>query len=117
MGARKMRSEFSKKTKVEAFVRAQGSCDKCGARLVPGKFHYDHRIPDAMGGKPTIENCDVLCATCHSLKTATVDAPRIAKTKRQHAAHIGAKAPSRNPLPGSKASGWKKKMSGEWVKR
>ena len=112
-----MRSEFSKKTKIEAFVRAQGSCDKCGARLVPGKFHYDHRIPDAMGGKPTIENCDVLCATCHSLKTATVDAPRIAKTKRQHAAHIGAKAPSSTPLPFGRNSRLKRKLNGTIVER
>jgi 5-methylcytosine-specific restriction endonuclease McrA len=89
-----MRAEFSKKVKVQAFDRAKGRCEKCSAFLMPGKFHYDHRIPDAMGGEPIIENCDVLCTACHGEKTATVDAPRIAKTKRMHAKHIGAKVPS-----------------------
>jgi len=112
-----MRREFSTKVRVAAFQRCDGRCEKCGARLMPGKFAYDHILPDWLGGEPTLENAQVLCDPCHSEKTHGQDRPRINKTQRQHARHIEAKAPSRNPLPGSKASGWKRKMNGEWVRR
>ena len=112
-----MRREFPTKIRVAAFQRANGLCEKCGARLTPGKFAYDHILPDWLGGEPTLENAQVLCDPCHSEKTHGQDRPRINKTQRQHARHIEAKAPSRNPLPGSKASGWKRKMNGEWVRR
>lgn len=51
------RREFSKRVMRDAFLRAGGRCegDGCGARLTPGKFAYDHIIPDALGGEPTPE--------------------------------------------------------------
>ena len=97
-----MRQEFPRKVKVAAFERAAGRCEKCTARLAVGKFHYDHRIPDALGGKPVLENCEVLCTACHGTKTAKQDAPAIAKSRHVMSKHIGAKAPSRHPLPGGK---------------
>jgi 5-methylcytosine-specific restriction endonuclease McrA len=81
------------------------------------KFHYDHIVPDGLGGEPVLENCAVLCWPCHADKTAAQDVPQIAKAKRQHVKAIGAKPPSRNPLPGSKNSKWKKKMDGTVVLR
>lgn len=113
------RREFPAKVKAAAFERANGCCEnsKCGVRLSVGKFHYDHVIPDALGGEPTLENCAVLCHPCHLVKTAGEDVPRIAKTKRIRNNHIGAKVPSRNPLPGSRASGWKRRMDGTVVRR
>jgi 5-methylcytosine-specific restriction endonuclease McrA len=90
-----------------AFMRANGHCESCGAHLYVGKFHFDHRIPDAMGGKPTLDNCDVLCRACHSIKTRTKDIPAIAKVKRIHAKHIGAKrAASFRKPPGARFD-WK----------
>ncbi len=112
-----MRQEFPRKVKVAAFERAAGRCEKCTARLAVGKFHYDHRIPDALGGKPVLENCEVLCTACHGAKTAKEDVPAIAKANRRRDAHIGAKAPSRHPLPGSKRSGWKQTINHGWVRR
>lgn len=88
------RHEFPAKVMVEAFRRAGGRCEKCTAKLYVGKINYDHRIPDAMGGKPTLDNCDVLCVACHSIKTRTVDVPGIAKVKRVRGRHIGIKKPS-----------------------
>lgn len=88
------RREFTDKIKVDAFTRAGGKCEKCTGHLYAGKVHYDHRIPDAMGGEPTLANCDVLCAACHGVKTQTLDVPAIAKVKRIRAKHIGAKKPS-----------------------
>jgi len=76
------RHEFTGSVKAKAFARAKGRCEKCTARLMVGKYHYDHVIPDALNGKPTLENCEVLCVSCHGHKTATVDVPAIAKSNR-----------------------------------
>ena len=112
-----MRREFSKSVKLSAWERCGGFCERCTAKLYPGKFDYDHRIPDALGGEPSLDNCVVLCRACHSAKTTKADIPAIARAKRIYAKHIGAKAPSRNPMPGSRASKWKRKMDGSVVLR
>ena len=83
-----MRHEFSKQVKRDAFERAKGYCEghpdgqPCGVKLTLGKFHYDHEIPDWLGGEPTFENCTVLCIACHKTKTTKQDVPAIAKAKR-----------------------------------
>jgi 5-methylcytosine-specific restriction enzyme A len=108
-----MRKEFSAKIKVLAFQRADGKCEGCGLPLLVGKYHYDHINADGLTGEPTLDNCAVLCSgpgSCHSLKTK-VDVAHIAKAKRRMRKAIGAKQ-SRNPLPGSKASGLRKRMNG-----
>ncbi|MCX4196700.1 HNH endonuclease [Methylobacterium organophilum] len=88
------RTEFDKKVRRDAFVRAGGFCEglvegqPCGCRLTVGKFAYDHRIPDWMGGEATLENCQVLCTPCHTVKTRQ-DAADRAKAKRREDAHRG----------------------------
>lgn len=90
-----MRREFSAKTKAEAFLRARGCCEQCdsGVKLRTGDIFYDHIIPDAIGGEPTLSNCQVLCRAHHSVKTTTEDVPRIAKAKRVARRHSGIKKP------------------------
>lgn len=65
-----MRREFPAKVKIAAFDRAKGNCEICGLRLTVGKFRYDHKLPDALGGEPTLENCVVQCIACDKPKTA-----------------------------------------------
>lgn len=110
------RHEFPAKVKAAAFQRANGNCEGCGAKLYPGKYRYDHDLPDWLGGEPTLENCRVKCDGCDKPKTAA-DQTRIAKTKRQHLNHIGAKSRKGRPLPGSRASGLSKRMDGRVVRR
>lgn len=110
------RKEFPTRIKVAAYERAGGLCEACGASLRGKRVEYDHRIPDALGGAPTAENCVCLCSACHREKTSTKDIPVIAKTKRIRAKAIGAKKP-RNPIPGSKDSKWKRKLDGTVVPR
>lgn len=88
-----MRREFPAKVKVLAFNRAKGNCEKCGVRLSVGKIHYDHVIADALGGEPTLDNCQVLCVGCHGRKTHTKDRPDIQRAKDRREKHIGAKKP------------------------
>jgi len=91
-----MRQEFSRKVMSAAFTRCNGHCEKCTAKLRPGKFAYDHILPDQLGGEPTIENCQVLCASCHAEKTFGSDIPAIRKSDRQRDKFRGAtKRPTR----------------------
>jgi 5-methylcytosine-specific restriction protein A len=93
------RREFPPKVKVAAFERSKGHCERCTARLVVGKFHYDHVIADAIGGEPTLENCAVLCVSCHGEKTPS-DTTKAAKVKRIRAKQVaGVKGRSSFPKP------------------
>ena len=110
-----MRSEFSQKVKANAAIRANDHCEKCTKRLLAGDFHYDHEIPDALGGLAILENCRVLCRACHGEKTAKTDVPRIAKAKRNYRKARGIRKPYR--FAGARNSKWKKKISGEVIER
>lgn len=110
-----MRTEFSAKTKAAAALRANGNCEECTRRLMTGDFHFDHVIPDALGGEPTLANCAVLCRSCHRAKTTTQDVPRIAKANRNYRKAHGIRKPSQFAC--SRGSKFKKKISGEVVLR
>lgn len=93
-----MRREFSKQVRRDAFARAKGICEgkpyggeRCTVKLTIGKYHYDHDIPDGLGGAPTLDNCVVLCIACHRDKTSNRDVPAIAKAKRVSDKHHGIK--------------------------
>ena len=111
------RAEFSRRTKLQAWDRSGGRCEcGCGKKLAAGEVEYDHRISCEMGGDNSLDNCVVLWTACHARKTAKEDAPAIAKSRSVRAAHVGAKK-SRNPIPGSKASRWKRTIDGRTVER
>lgn len=89
-----MRTEFPNKVKLAAFQRCAGICEMpgCNAQLRPGKYTYDHRIPDQTGGEATLENCQVICRECDREKTAA-DQSIIAKAKRRERKHVGIRKP------------------------
>lgn len=100
------REEFTRAVKVAAFERAHGLCEwkyddgrrddqVCAKILTTGDIHYDHRIPWAISFDSSLSNCQCLCKAHHLLKTTKTDVPTIAKVKRVHANHIGAKKPGR----------------------
>lgn len=90
---RSTRDEFSTSTKREAWDRCQVNgfpcCEKCGSKLGPANTFYDERDDGefdhdraaAMNGPATLENCVVLCKTCHKKKTKQ-DRKVIAKSNR-----------------------------------
>lgn len=104
------RNEFSAKVKREAWTRCAGKCESCTAKLYPGKFDYDHRIPDGLGGTATLNNCQVLCDACHGPKTHEIDRPIMQKADNIRNKHLGIK--TKRPW-----SQFRKKMSGEVVRR
>jgi len=92
-----MRREFPAKVTDAAYVRCGGHCESCSAPLRPGKIEYDHILSDGLGGLPTLDNCQVLCTACHSLKTHHSDRPKMAKADRSRKKHFG-KRQSSHPL-------------------
>lgn len=109
-----MRQEFTKATKLAAFGRAQGRCELCTARLFPGNTEYHHRKECAFEGGATLENCAAICRTCHSSITGK-RAAVIAKSNRVRNRHIGIRKPSQ--FQAARDKPWKKKISGEVVRR
>jgi 5-methylcytosine-specific restriction protein A len=90
------RREFSKEVRRQALKRAAGNCEgtregglRCDGVLENGRYHFDHDIPDGLGGEPELWNCKVLCLVCHKIKTTTIDVPKIAKAKRNEDKHKG----------------------------
>ena len=122
-----MRQEFSTKTKRAALERSGGYCEgwidggdwfsreRC--RISLQKFvEFDHILACSNGGDNSLGNCAALCKVCHSEKTRKHDIPRAAKTKRQSDKHLGIKRQGQ-PIPGSRNSPFKKKLSGEVIFR
>lgn len=113
------RREFPTSVRVAVIKRAsdpQGRiyCESCGALVK--RFQVDHVRPDGLLGEPTLENAQLLGECCFAPKNAK-DTTDIARAKRREAKALGAKKPSSRPIPGSRASGWRHKLSGEWVRR
>lgn len=112
------RRSLSTRDRLRIFTLHGGICHLCGGKVLAGEaWDVSHDTPLELGGPDDDENRKPAHRKCHRSHTAAVDLPNIAKAKRREARHLGAKAPSSRPLPGSRASGWKQKLSGEWVRR
>ncbi|TBW33584.1 HNH endonuclease [Siculibacillus lacustris] len=104
------------RVRVRLFEAAKGLCQSCGVRIRPGNGpEYDHRLALILGGENREGNIDVLCRACHSEKSKA-DVAAKSKTARIRAKHLGVKTSSR-PMPGSKASGFRKRMDGRVERR
>ena len=95
--------------KDQAAQRANGRCERCGGAYKRPEF--DHILPCALGGEPTLVNCMVLCEPCHKEKTAD-DIRRVRKADRQRRNHLGARKPSARPL---RSAGFQKKPKPEKI--
>lgn len=112
------RPTFSTSFRLTLFLKRKGICTACAQKIEAGKaWDIDHILPLALGGTNEPHNLQILCKPCHRAKTSHSDIPRIAKTKRLKAHHLGARAPSTRPIPGSRHSPWKRKMDGRVVRR
>lgn len=106
-----IRRHISTTERERIWERFKRTCQMCFQPTDGRGFDLDHHIPLEIGGDDTEANLRPLCRPCHRLKTAG-DMTDIARAKRRRARHIGAKAPSSRPIPGSRASGLRKRMDG-----
>jgi 5-methylcytosine-specific restriction endonuclease McrA len=111
------RAEFDRKTKRDAFLRAGGKCERCTAKLFPGNVEFDHALPCALGGDNSLANCVCLCRTCHRTLKTPEDIRRIRKADRQQSRNLGIRKAKGRPMPGSRASGLRKRMDGTVERR
>lgn len=79
-------------------------------------WEAEHWQPHALDGSDEPPNTYPCCIPCHRAKTAKHDAPIIAKVTRTREKQQGVRRSSK-PMPGSKRSGWKHKMNGDWERR
>jgi len=108
------------RVKDRLLLRANGRCESCGFILVGQAVEFDHRIAlinwvgEGHGNRES--NLWVIGRKCcHIQKTKRdVATKSLAARKRKG---LNKLKRVRRPVPGSKASGWKHKMDGTWVKR
>jgi 5-methylcytosine-specific restriction protein A len=98
--------------RLRIWERHGGVCVLCGLKIdgTKGKWTIEHLRALGLGGEDTDENCGPAHEDCRRAKDK-IDVPAIAKAKRMKARHLGIKRSSR-PIPGSKASGWRKPFNG-----
>ena len=86
------RRRLSPRDRAALFDREGGRCHLCKGLVQAGEaWDNSHEIPLACGGADDESNWRVAHRKCHRAHTAAVDAPLIAKVRRQHQRHIGAK--------------------------
>jgi 5-methylcytosine-specific restriction protein A len=99
------------------FVRHGGICHISSRKITPrDKWQLEHVKPLALGGEHRERNLAPAIVEEHKHKTGD-EAGRRSKADKARRALNGTKARKSRPMPGSKASGIKKCMSGEVVRR
>ena len=117
------REEFSMRQKDEILKRNMQrfgfpycEVESCGAMCKRGKYHVDHIVPCWEGGKAEVSNGRIICLPCHKPKSAE-ETRLTAEADKKGRKDRGFKKAQFRPMPGTKASGWKAKISGEWERR
>lgn len=114
------RKPLTDQQKARLFLERGCRCHRCKRKLGPSDTWSDeHIIALENGGTNAWENRDISCSWCKPLKDAE-DHKKAAKGRHVATSCIIPRSQRRRkgrPMPGSKASGWKRTMSGEWVRR
>lgn len=106
------------RVKVRIVLRQNGICAcGCGQKLGAAgeRIEFDHTTALVLGGSNDENNLRALRRPCHRLKT-NADVAQKSTEARKRAKHLGIKTPKR-PMPGSRASGWKRRLDGTVVLR
>lgn len=106
------------RVRLRVWERAEGECQAgCNRKLRPpvDTWECDHVVALVNGGGHRESNLRVACSWCHRAKTAE-DVAEKATVDRARKKHLGL-SKSRNPMPGSRASGLRRRMDGTVERR
>lgn len=105
------------RVKLRVYFNANGKCAECGRKPRAGdKPEYDHILALCNGGENRESNLRILCSWCHDAKTRK-DVAEKSLNRRVQAKRLGFHKPKGRPMPGSKASGWKRRLDGTVERR
>jgi 5-methylcytosine-specific restriction enzyme A len=114
------RKKLTPAKRLRIWERDKGVCCLCGLKIdgVRDGWIIEHKRALELGGEDEEGNMGPAHAACAATKTngPKGDHAMAAKAKRSKRASLGLKR-SKNPLPGSKGSKWRKKMDGSVVRR
>lgn len=65
---RKLQLLQERELRLRLYKLQDGKCAVCGGTGDWRGFSLHHKIFRSHGGKSTEENCEIICAVCHSLK-------------------------------------------------
>jgi 5-methylcytosine-specific restriction endonuclease McrA len=110
------RKSLTPKQRETIFLREHGICHICGFLIdtVREEWEADHLIAYELtgkSGKDFLEEYKPAHIKCHDVKTAD-DMKIIVKNRNVRHKHLGIKKKSKNPMPGSRNSRWKRRMDG-----
>lgn len=106
--------------RVKIFDAHGGICCECGQKIRPGEpWHLAHIKGLCDGGTDDDDNLAPAHERCNMEKAWHDEKPRTSKADRQRAFHVtGRSKPRRGrPMPGTRASGWKQRIGGNWERR
>lgn len=104
------------RVRVRVFQRYNGVCQECGNKIITRAWICDHRIAIINGGENRENNLGPIHEACDKTKTKADVALKSANYKKT-AKRLGVKLKKSRPIPGSKASGWKRKINGTIERR
>ncbi len=113
-----MRKRRTPKQREAICVAHDWVCCLCDRKIDPvrEKWILEHLLALAAGGTDTEDNMAPAHHTC-SIEKTKKDLGIIAKINRVRSKHLGTKIKSGRPMPGTKRSGWKKRMDGTVERR
>lgn len=122
LGEMSRRAEFGKQVKRDADERSNGHCEgtgamyglasgkRCNAILHGKRKEYDHILACSNGGDNSLNNCAVICGTCHDFKSHRIDTPRAAKIVRQRDKNNGVRSSRSFPRAPAGYNHWTRRI-------
>ena len=102
--------------RLRIFERHEGICHISGRKILAGeKWEAEHIVPLADGGEHRESNLAPALLESHRKKTAQ-EAKVRAKVRRVRKKHLGIEK-SKNLIPGSRGSRWKRTIDGRTIER
>lgn len=100
------------RVRLRVFDRKHGRCHRCWRKIAAGEqWTCEHLKALTNGGENRERNLDVTCGWCLPIKNAE-DVAEKSRVYERRASHVGIRKAKARPLPGSKASGIRKRMNG-----